>query len=181
MPTILKASQLHLLEEWRRIDHPNFRKKLRVEPVIFDGLVVLIQNHSIFHNSNHPQLPPNIQLAIFLCRIGHYGNSSSPEDIAQWAGVSVGTVVNCTRRVMVALLELHDTAVRYPTAAEKGAAKAWVEEETCPEWRSGWMLADGTKFPLFQRPGLHGDAWFDKNKDYSLDAQVCSLLCCGAY
>lgn len=34
------------------------------------------------------------------------------------------------------------------------------------------MMADGTKFPLFERPGLHGDAWFDKNKDYSLDGQV---------
>ena len=43
----------------------------------------------------------------------------------------------------------------------------------------GWvLLVDGTKFPVFQRPSLHGDAWFDKNKDYSLDCQVCSTSTC---
>jgi hypothetical protein len=73
---------------------------------------------------------------------------------------------------MVALLSLHDTAIRYPTPEEKEKTKDYVEEQTCPEWRDGWMMGDGTKFPLFQRPGLHGDAWFDKNKDYSLDGQV---------
>jgi hypothetical protein len=73
---------------------------------------------------------------------------------------------------MVAFLSLHDYAIRYPTSDEKETTKAWVEQETCPEWRDEWMMADGTKFPLFERPGLHGDAWFDKNKDYSLDGQV---------
>ncbi|KAJ7085305.1 hypothetical protein C8R44DRAFT_594675, partial [Mycena epipterygia] len=76
---------------------------------------------------------------------------------------------------MVAILSLHDVAIRYPTAEEKELTKEWVEAQTCPEWRDGWMMADGSKFPLFQRPGLHGDAWFDKNKDYSLDGQILAL------
>lgn len=173
MPRIEKASQLHLLDEWRAINHPNFRKKLRVEPEVFDGLHELIVNHHIFqNNSGNPQLPVQIQLAIYLFRAGHYGNGASPEETAEWAGVAVGTVVNCTNRVMVALLSLHDTAIRYPTPEEKEKKKDYLEEQTCPEWRDGWMMGDGTKFPLFQRPGLHGDAWFDKNKDYSLDGQV---------
>jgi hypothetical protein len=25
---------------------------------------------------------------------------------------------------------------------------------------------------LFQKPGLHGEAWFNKNKNYSVDCQV---------
>ena len=37
---------------------------------------------------------------------------------------------------------------------------------------SSSQLADGTKFVLFQKPGLHGEAWFDKNKNYSIDCQV---------
>ncbi|KAJ7925636.1 hypothetical protein B0H13DRAFT_2314230 [Mycena leptocephala] len=142
MPRIPKASQLHLLDEWRELNHPNFREKFRVDPEIFDGLHELIKDQS------------------------HYGNGASPEETAEWAGVAVGTVVNCTNRVMVAVLSLHDHAIRYPTSDEKETTKAWVEQETCPEWRDGWMMADGTKFPLFERPGLHGDAWFDKNKDY---------------
>lgn len=37
-------------------------------------------------------------------------------------------------------------------------------------------MVDGTKFSLFQHPGLHRDTWFDKNRDYSLDCQVCYSL-----
>jgi hypothetical protein len=56
---------------------------------------------------------------------------------------------------------------------EKECTKAYVEAVTCPEWRNRFLLADGTKFILFQKPGLHRDAWFDKNKNYSINCQVC--------
>ncbi|KAJ7123496.1 hypothetical protein C8R44DRAFT_735144 [Mycena epipterygia] len=45
MPRIPKASQLHLLDEWRALDHLNFCKKLCVEPDVFDGLHELIKDH----------------------------------------------------------------------------------------------------------------------------------------
>ncbi|KAJ7887971.1 hypothetical protein B0H13DRAFT_2342150 [Mycena leptocephala] len=83
MPRIPKASQLHLLDEWRELNHSNFRKKLRVDPEIFDGLHELIKDHSIFHsNSQNAQFPVQIQLAIYLYRAGHYGNGASPEETA---------------------------------------------------------------------------------------------------
>jgi hypothetical protein len=174
-PPVKKSGQLDLYLTDFRCDHPGrFRKKLRVSPAVFDRLVELIENHDIFHNnSNIPQLPVPIQLAIFLVRVGHYGNASAPEYVAQWAGVSVGTVINATYRCLVAFLALHDEAVMIPPEEEKEHAKEYVEAATCPEWRNGFLLADGTKFALFQKPGLHGEAWFDKNKDYSIDCQVC--------
>lgn len=168
-----KSSQLHLLDDFSENNLRLFRKKLRMDPETFHALVERIVDHPIFYNnSNVTQAPPKVQLAIFLNRVGHYGNAASPEDIAQWAGGSAGWVDKCTNRVMVALLSLHDEAIHLPTAEEKEEAKAWVEGETCEEWRNGFLLVDGTKFPVFQRPGLHGDAWYDKNKDYSLDCQV---------
>jgi hypothetical protein len=171
---VKKLSQLALhLIDFRR-DHPDhFRKKLRVSPLVFDRLVELLQTHKIFYNnSNVPQLPIPIQLAIFLVHVGHYGNASSPEYVAQWAGVSSRTVINVTYRCLVAFLALHDEAVMIPPEEEKHRAKDYVEGTTCPEWRNGFMVADGTKFQLFQKPGLHGEAWFDKNKDYSINCQV---------
>ena len=60
-----------------------------------------------------------IQLSIFLFCAGHYGNASSPEDTAQWAGVSVGGVEKSTDHVIVALLSCHDEAVHLPDAVEK--------------------------------------------------------------
>jgi hypothetical protein len=173
-PPMKKSGQLDLYLKDFRHDHPDrFRKKLRVSPVVFDRLVELIEDHTIFHNDSHvPQHPIQIQLAIFLVRVGHYGNASSPEYVAQWAGVCVGTVINATYRCLIAFLALHDEAVMMPPEEEKERAKEYVEKVTCPEWRNGFLLADGTKFVLFQKPGLHGEAWFDKNKDYSIDCQV---------
>ena len=185
-PAVKKASQIHLLEHWRNSNHNQYRRRVRVDPDIFDGILNMIHDHDIFHNnSNVPQTPVEVQLAIFLFRAGHYGNAASPEAIGHWAGVSPGTVVNCTNRVMVALLSRHNEYVRLPTAEEKESAKAWVEEQACPEWRDGYLVVDGTKLPLFQRPGLHGDAWFNKNRSYSMDCQVrfyaflcyCNLTC----
>ncbi|KIK11476.1 hypothetical protein PISMIDRAFT_43298, partial [Pisolithus microcarpus 441] len=74
-------------------------------------------NNLVFQNqSNNKQLPVSIQLAIFLYHAGHYGNACSPEDVGQWAGVSIGTVVNCTHRVMAAILDQHDTFICIPNA-----------------------------------------------------------------
>jgi hypothetical protein len=179
---IAKSSQIHLLNEWRIDNLSQYRKKVRVDPDTFDQLLQKIQDHHIFYNnSNVPQAPIAVQLAIFLNRAGHYGNGGSPENIGLWAGVSPGLVNNATNCVIVALLSLHDEAVHLPTQEEKETAKEWVSSQACPEWRDGHLLVDGTKFAMFQRPGLHGDAWFDKNKDYSLDCQVCINMQCGIY
>jgi hypothetical protein len=172
-PKVKKAPQIFLLNHWHEGNLDQYRHKVCVDPSTFDGLVEKICEHPIFHNnSNMPQAPVSTQLAIFLYCTGHYSNAASPEAIGHWAGVSPGTIANCTNRVMLTLLSLHDEVVHLPTLEEKESAKAWVAEQVCPEWHNGHLMVDGTKFPLFQRPGLHGDTWFDKNKDYSLDCQV---------
>ena len=97
---------------------------------------------------------------------------ASPEAIGHWAGISPGTVVNLTNHVMVALLSLHNKLIHLPITDEKECMKEWVAGKICTEWRDGYLVVDGTKFSLFQWPGLHSDAWFDKNRNYSLDCQV---------
>lgn len=175
--SVKKSAQIHLLDDFRVNNICLYQKKLRVHPSTFDTLLNKIEAHTIFYNNLHvPQAPPAFQFAIFLNRAGHYGNAASPEDLAQWAGVSAGSIINAMNWVMVALLWLHDKAIHLPMAEEKESAKQWMEGQTCPEWRGGHLMVDSTKFPVFQQPGLYGDAWFDKNKDYSLDCQV-SLLC----
>ncbi|KIK18705.1 hypothetical protein PISMIDRAFT_14194 [Pisolithus microcarpus 441] len=112
---MLRASQLHLLHHFAEFRPNLFRKRLRVDPLIFDDILGQISGHPIFQNqSNNKQLPVAIQLAVFLFRAGHYGNACAPEDVVQWAGVSVGTVVNCTHRVMAALLDQHDEFIFIP-------------------------------------------------------------------
>ncbi|KAG2154156.1 uncharacterized protein EDB93DRAFT_1239541 [Suillus bovinus] len=59
---------------------------------------------------------------------------------------------------------------------EREWAKMWVEEQTCPEWRGGFLCIDGTPFNLFQKPGWHGEGFYDCKSNYSLSAQVCYKL-----
>jgi len=64
---IKKASQFHLLELWHNRNLDQYRKRVCMDPDIFDGIINTICNHNIFHNnSNVPQAPIKIQLAIFL-------------------------------------------------------------------------------------------------------------------
>jgi len=177
-----RAPQLQLLEEWCLSDDlQKFRRKLQVDPDVFASLVNKIIDHPVFsNNSNNSQLPVPVQLAIFLNGVGHYGNSATIDDIAEWAGVSVGTVYNCYRRVMVALLHHHDDAIHFDPMEledqeERDRAKKWVESHSCSEWRGGFLCVDGSPFNLFQKPGWHGEGFFDRKSRYSLSAQVSRL------
>jgi hypothetical protein len=171
----LRAPQLILLDDFADSRPHLFRKKLRVNPEIFDDILDQISDHHIFTNhSNNPQLPVALQLAIFLNRAGHYGNAISPEDVGQWAGVSVGSVINCTNRVMVALLGQHDTFISFPTTDSEDAelARRYSESKTCSEWRNGILALDGTAIDLYTKPGLFGDTFYDRKSRYSISCQV---------
>jgi len=171
---VAKCSQLDLiLLNFKFHDPKRFRHNLRVSASTFDSLLEMIETHPVFLNdANVSQGPVNKQLAIAMFRFGHNGNAASVEAVAQWAGVSAGTVVNCTRRVMIAFLALHDSAIRWPSEDEKEKAKQWVEEVSCHAWRDGYCMADGTPIVLFQKPGYHGEAYFDRKSNYSLNLQV---------
>ncbi|KIM57633.1 hypothetical protein SCLCIDRAFT_28722 [Scleroderma citrinum Foug A] len=158
---MLKISQLPLLQYFAEDCVSLFWKKVRVNPPIFDDILDEISDHAVFQNqSNNKQFPISVQLAIFLNRVGHYGNASSPDDVVQWAGVSVGTVMNCTNRVMAALLARHDAFIYIP------------ESRACRGWRNGVFAADGTMVNLYARPGIFGDGFYDRKSNFSLNCQA---------
>jgi hypothetical protein len=170
-----RAPQLHMLIHHEKHRPYLFRQKLRVDPIIFDDILDQISDHQIFFNqSNNPQLPISIQLAIFLNRAGHYGNAISLEDVAQWAGISVGSVVNCTNCVMIALLDQHDNFVGFPHPDSEDAelAREYAQSKTCPEWRNGILAVDGTTIDLYAKPAHFGETFYDRKSNYSLGCQV---------
>jgi len=177
-PPSTRIPQLALLDEWKLNNPILFRRKLRVSPEVFANIVSLIQDHPTFHsNSPNPQLPVQIQLAVFLNAAGHYGNAATPQDMAEWAGVSKGTVYNCYKRVMLAILSCHNTFIHFDLTKEKDRedkqkAQRYVEERTCSQWKGGFLCVDGTPFKLFQKPGWHGEGFFDRKSNYSLSNQV---------
>ncbi|TFY79482.1 hypothetical protein EWM64_g4525 [Hericium alpestre] len=147
-----------------KTSHPyRFRQQLRVTPYTFDRLV--------------DKMPVEWQVAIVLYRFGRYGNGASLLDVAAWAGIGEGTVVDVTRRVITALLrqELVNEAVRFPTDGEKESAREWVEKHSCRAWRNGFYFVDGTLVPLYERPNWYGESYFDRKCNYSLNIQIISL------
>ncbi|KAG2336457.1 hypothetical protein BDR05DRAFT_896703, partial [Suillus weaverae] len=173
-----RAPQLHMLVHHEEHRPHLFRQKLRVNLEIFDDILDDISDHPIFQNqSNNPQLPISIQLAIFLNRAGHYGNAITLEDVAQWAGVSVGSVVNCTNRVMVVVLDAHDQFICFPAGDSEDSDLAWkfAESRTCPEWRGGFLAIDGSTMDLFTKPGYYGETFYDRKSKYSLGCQAVIL------
>ena len=175
---VSKVSQLNLiLINFKWYDPKHFRYNLRVSPDTFDSLQKMIEGHTIFSNNSYsPQSPVSAQLATALFRFGHNGNAASVEAVAQQVGVSAGTVVNWMRRVMIAFLALHNVAIRWPSEEEKEVAKEWVESVSCNAWRDGFCMVDGTPAVLFQKPGYHGEAYFDRKSNYLLNVQVSTAV-----
>ncbi|KIO01706.1 hypothetical protein M404DRAFT_149397 [Pisolithus tinctorius Marx 270] len=174
-----QASQLHFLHNFV-LHHPAlFHKKLWVDPPIFDDILDQIINHPIFQNqSNNKQSPISIQLAVFLFHAGHYGNACTPEDVTQWAGVSIRTVVNFTHHVMAALLDQHDKFIFLPHAhsEEIHQACAFTESWTAHAWRKGTFSADGSTINLYVWLGMFGDSFYDWKSQFSLNCQVGLIL-----
>lgn len=175
-PKVPKAGNLHLA--WHYARNPvlcsRFLTMLRLTPDSFWKLLRLIQHHEVFQTtSNRPQAPVETQLAVTLYRMGRFGNGASVSDLARIAGISEGSVEKYTERCQKAILTHHDQYVRMVSDAEKEVEKKWVERESgCVGWRDGWLMYDGTPIDLFQRPGLNGDAYWNRKCNYGINTQV---------
>ncbi|EGN97083.1 hypothetical protein SERLA73DRAFT_57521 [Serpula lacrymans var. lacrymans S7.3] len=160
-------------------DHPIFRRLMCTSPSTFFEIVKRLKDDPSFHNnSNNPQAPAKQQIACAMFRFGHYGNAASIEDTATLAGVSTGSIVNYTEQVMIAILNRHDLYIKFPQDgdADKKKAKEWVRSRTTRAWEGGWLCADGSGFNLYQKPGLHGEGYFDRKSRYSISCQVSSFF-----
>ena len=106
--------------------------------------------------------------------MGHYGNAATAEDVAQWAGVSIGSVINYTECTMIAILDQHEEFVKVPTINSLDAelARRFVEAKSCEAWKGGIFATDGSTINLFQKPTLYGETYYNRKSRYSLNCQV---------
>ena len=84
----------------------------------------------------------------------------TPEDMAQWAGVSVRLVINCTNWVMIVILDQHDDFVYIPGAESEAMELAcmFTKAMMCIDWQGrGVFAADGLTFNFFKKLALYRD------------------------
>ncbi|THU76989.1 hypothetical protein K435DRAFT_878449 [Dendrothele bispora CBS 962.96] len=154
VPINKSGAQLHLLlTDWKYNQPKIFRSFVRMTPKAFDKLVEAIQHHPVFKQD---------QMEV-------------EKQVALWAGVGYGTVHNVTKRVILEACcegNLRQSVLQWPSETEQEQAKQWVENNSCPAWRDGWLMVDGTLVPLYARPAFFGNTWFDRKSNYSMNVQL---------
>jgi hypothetical protein len=99
--------------------------------------------------------------------------------VSEWAGVSVGSVVNCINQVMVALLDQHDAFMGFPLPNSQDFELTWqytARVTTCPEWQNGVLAINRTSIDLYETLGFFHQVFYDRKLKYSLGCQVCLFL-----
>ncbi|CAB5107573.1 unnamed protein product [Rhizophagus irregularis] len=100
-----------------KYDDYRFKIIMRMDSLNFQKLVLTLSTYQIFHNNScHLQAPVEFQLAIFLRRIGSKENIF---EICSRFGIAEGTIYLYCKRVMIAILSLKKTLVKWPTGEDK--------------------------------------------------------------
>ncbi|KAL3685950.1 hypothetical protein R1sor_003972 [Riccia sorocarpa] len=127
-------------------------------------------NHPIFfNNSNCPQTPAVVQLAVGLDRLGHEGNGACIDRSMELWGISHGSLVNFTRRVLIAIEDMLRRELQWPTPQERQRISEAFTEKGFPGCVG---LIDGTLVELVQRPHFDGETYYDRKSNYSLNVQI---------
>ncbi|KAL2642651.1 hypothetical protein R1flu_010238 [Riccia fluitans] len=114
----------------------------------FLKLLDRLKDHSIFQNeSSHPQAPVVVQLTVALDRLGHEGNGVCIERSKELWGVSHGTIVNYTKRVLVAIEDRLAGELKWPREDERRKIFEAFEEKGFPGCVG---LIDGTLVQIIQ-------------------------------
>ncbi|KAL3685319.1 hypothetical protein R1sor_003341 [Riccia sorocarpa] len=136
----------------------------------FYCILDLIGDHSVFHNNSpKPQAAVFVQLAVALDRFGHEGNGACLDRSMLLWGISHGSMVNYTNRVMIALESCMGHEIAWPDRQ----GRASIAEHFAALGFPGCVgLVDGTLVKLSQRPRDDGETYFDQKSNYSLNVQV---------
>ncbi|KAG2053210.1 hypothetical protein BDR06DRAFT_886509 [Suillus hirtellus] len=75
---------------------------------------------------------------------------------------------------MVALLDQHDAFMSFPPPDSEDFQHTWeyAAKTVCPEWQNGILAVDGSIINVYQKPGFHGEVFFDRKSRYSLGCQA---------
>lgn len=137
----------------------------------FKILVELIEHHPIFHNNaRNPQAPVWQQIFITLKRLGCEGNGVSVGATSRTGGVSVGTVVKYTQRVIMAIYDIGHNLIKWPDANERKEISARFHRNH--GLQGAVAIVDGTQIILAQRPHIDGETYWTRKGRYSINLQI---------
>ena len=148
-------------------DEIRFKKVLRMEKQQFNKLVQILQNDTIFQSKgNKPQAPVELQLAIFLRRLGSKDDILS---ICSRFGVSEGTVILYVNRVIEAIRNKKSEFIQWPNNDNRVTVHAGFQ--AIGGFQNVIGAIDGTHFILNEAPAQDPTAFFTRKKRYAIHCQ----------
>ncbi|OQR83407.1 hypothetical protein ACHHYP_20742 [Achlya hypogyna] len=141
-----------------------FLQELRGTKSTFVHILRLIKDHAVFTNAAYTsQGPVWVQLACALHRLGHNGTGASAGSVARSKGVGYGTVLDYTKRVITALVDMAPDVVQWPGPCERAAMSRYNADKYGLD---GCILSsDGTHCLLYQCPSIDGEVYFSCKKE----------------
>jgi hypothetical protein len=136
----------------------------------FQHVLDAIIDHPVFVNkSNNPQRPIRWQLYVAL---HHYGTPPSRTHNGRHWEISHGTVDLYVQRVNIALLSLQNRYIQWP----KPKTPAYDYTTNMHRLKYGFPdclgFVDGSTIPVATKPGMNGERYFTRKKDYALNATI---------
>lgn len=166
MPFKMSFSLKYLL----RNQEFEFRQSMRTTHAGFHAILNIISPHPIFISTSfNPQPPVIIQLALALERLGSNGNGCAVCRMGRDYKRPMGAIVECTRRLIHAIIETSKDYIQWPGQGRREEISAVMALKGFPGCVG---FVDGTNIPLYQRPGMDGETFFDQKKRYSINFQV---------
>src|SRR6266498_2002948 len=151
----------------RTYNDVKFKRIMRMDPQSFQSLITKIETHSIFQSTgNKQQAPVELQLAIFLRRIGSKDEIFS---ICSRFGIAEGTVYLYCKRVMLAILSLKNSLVIWPTEEPRKIVHSGFKNIGGFENVIGAI--DGTHIILGIAPLNQPEIYWNHKKKYSIQYQ----------
>jgi hypothetical protein len=153
------------------LDEARFRQEVRLGPVAFYSLARMLESHDVFKNrSNHAQASVEAQLAVFLAKLGWFGNGASVGILARMFCIAEGTVVLYCKRCLLAILSLEKRVVVWPDSNERRVISGRINEDHRFPRCVGFV--DGTLFPVYAKPSLNGEAYYTRKGFYGMAGMV---------
>ena len=148
-----------------------FREAFRMNKETFLFILNRIQMHQIFkNNSRHQQQPVWLQLLVALERLGFDGTSSSVGKISRNLGISKGTVILYTTRVIEAILSIQNEFIKWPDRRRRKITSEYFEENHQLKGCVG--IVDGTFINLCEKPQVDPETYWSRKQRYSMNVQI---------
>jgi hypothetical protein len=159
--------------EWREkilpaYDEERFKKLFRMSRHSFSLLADRIRNDGAFiSRGNKEQAPVELQLAVFLRRLGTMEDIFS---ICSHFGIAEGTVILYSKRVMKALRHLQSELVKWPRGERRKEVHEGFQKLLGIPNIIGAI--DGTHIILANAPKNDPETFFNRKKQYSVQCQA---------